>query len=463
MRSAPPPAARSRRPDRDDANPAGTGDRTATFSLLNDVALRGGFAGIGEPDPNARNIVNFVTVLTGDLNGDDGPGFANNGDNARHVVTAPTGTTATAILDGVTVTAGHAEGATNRQRSGGGLHIDTTSSPTIIDSTFAGNAADLYGGGASTRSFSSTPTLTRCTFVGNHADQGGGGMYNLQSLPRITCCRFLSNTASQGAGMMNHDDADAVLTNCLFAGNAATTNGGAISNLTDIYATISSCTFTNNSAGTSGGGLYNNSNGSPRVRNSILWGNTDAGGSDASAQMHVGNGSPILDFCCVQGGWAGAGADNLALDPLFADADGPDNDPDTVADNDYRLTSGSPAVDAGRSWLSPADVTDEDGDGDQTELIPVDLVGIARFADEMATPDTGCGVFIIDVGAFESPGPSVNPMRIGDTNGDGVVGFGDILAVIGQWGPCDGCCVGDIDGNGNVGFEDILAAISNWG
>ncbi|MCP3906366.1 MAG: hypothetical protein GY715_22325 [Planctomycetes bacterium] len=49
----------------------------------------------------------------------------------------------------------------------------------------------------------------------------------------------------------------------------------------------------------------------------------------------------------------------------------------------------------------------------------------------------------------------------GDVNGDGVVNFADILAIIGQWGFCPGCA-GDLDGDNNVGFSDILIVIGNW-
>jgi hypothetical protein len=49
----------------------------------------------------------------------------------------------------------------------------------------------------------------------------------------------------------------------------------------------------------------------------------------------------------------------------------------------------------------------------------------------------------------------------GDVNGDGQVGFGDILAIIGAWGPCPGCPE-DLDGNGVVGFSDVLIVIANW-
>ncbi|MCP3905802.1 MAG: hypothetical protein GY715_19415 [Planctomycetes bacterium] len=49
-----------------------------------------------------------------------------------------------------------------------------------------------------------------------------------------------------------------------------------------------------------------------------------------------------------------------------------------------------------------------------------------------------------------------------DVDGDGSVGFGDILAVIGAWGACTGCPA-DLDGNGAVGFSDVLVIIGGWG
>jgi hypothetical protein len=49
-----------------------------------------------------------------------------------------------------------------------------------------------------------------------------------------------------------------------------------------------------------------------------------------------------------------------------------------------------------------------------------------------------------------------------DVNGNGVVDFADILAVIGAWGPCPGCAA-DVDGDDVVAFSDILAVIGGWG
>ena len=83
------------------------GDRTETFQLKNGVSIKGGYAGFGESDPNARDIELYETILSGDLYGDDGPDFANNDENSYHVVTSIR-TDETAVLDGFTITAGNA-------------------------------------------------------------------------------------------------------------------------------------------------------------------------------------------------------------------------------------------------------------------------------------------------------------------------------------------------------------------
>ena len=81
------------------------GDRNATFGLVNGVILKGGYAGFGEPNPNARETEQYKTILSGDLNGDDEPGFASRTDNCFHVVTC-SGADCNTIMDGFTVTGG---------------------------------------------------------------------------------------------------------------------------------------------------------------------------------------------------------------------------------------------------------------------------------------------------------------------------------------------------------------------
>ncbi len=106
-------AAGTYRPDR------GTGDREATFQLVSHIAVYGGFDGT-ETARDQRSCEANVTILSGDLNDDDGPGFAQNDENSFHVVTS-SGTAATAVLDGFTVAAGHADDVDEVHDCGAGL------------------------------------------------------------------------------------------------------------------------------------------------------------------------------------------------------------------------------------------------------------------------------------------------------------------------------------------------------
>ena len=59
---------------------------------------------------------------------------------------------------------------------------------------------------------------------------------------------------------------------------------------------------------------------------------------------------------------------------------------------------------------------------------------------------------------------TVNPMIIGDVDGDGSVTFTDLLAILAAWGSCgDECCLADLDFDGDADFNDLLALLSNWG
>jgi len=50
----------------------------------------------------------------------------------------------------------------------------------------------------------------------------------------------------------------------------------------------------------------------------------------------------------------------------------------------------------------------------------------------------------------------------GDVNGDGEVGFDDLLAILSAWGPCGAPCDEDLNGDGEVGFDDVLEVLANW-
>ena len=51
---------------------------------------------------------------------------------------------------------------------------------------------------------------------------------------------------------------------------------------------------------------------------------------------------------------------------------------------------------------------------------------------------------------------------VGDVNGDGEVGFADLLLVLARWGEACGDCPEDLSSNGAVDFDDVLALLTNW-
>ncbi|MDZ4754732.1 MAG: hypothetical protein SGJ11_09570 [Phycisphaerae bacterium] len=98
----------SYRPDQSNANSLGSLSRTASFVLVDHVELVGGFAGVGAPDPDDRDVLAYPTVLTGDLAGNDQPGGVGSDENTHHVLRDGPGA-GLAVIDGFTVTAGNAK------------------------------------------------------------------------------------------------------------------------------------------------------------------------------------------------------------------------------------------------------------------------------------------------------------------------------------------------------------------
>ena len=252
------------RPDEDTAHPDGNDSRTATFQLKNNVAIYGGYPhGGGSRDPNT-----YTTTLSGDIGT-----IGNNNDNSYHVVTG-SGTNATAVLDGFTITAGNASGSFP-YNVGGGMY-NNLGSPTVTNCIFSGNSAT--NGSGIYNNYYSSPTVTNCTFSRNSATNNGGGMdSNSFSNPTVTNCTFSGNSATNGGGMYNYSFSSPIVTNCTFIGNSATSNGGGMSNL---------------------------SGSNPLVTNCILWGNTAPNGPQIYKD---GSSFPTVSYCDVQGGWSEPG------------------------------------------------------------------------------------------------------------------------------------------------------------
>jgi hypothetical protein len=335
------------------------GDREATFQLIDGVTVKGGYSGFGEPDPDAREIELYDTILSGDLAGNDlevtNPcdllDEPTRNENSYHVVTSSDIYYQTAVLDGFTITAG------SGSYYGGGINC-YSSNPTVTNCAFFANTA-VWGGGMYIGG--SSPKLTNCVFRANAAAGHAGALEVDGSYTQITSCTFIGNFAAWLGGAVWNFDAAPPYINCVFSGNMAGEYGGAIWNVDSGGYRFINCTFTNNTAGREGGAIFSNE--WPNINNCILWGNRDSSGM--GELVHViteAHGAPVFNYSCVQG-WTGnlGGVGNTGEDPLFVEADGADNIPGTEDDN-LRLLAGSACLDAGdNSALPPSVHTDLDG------------------------------------------------------------------------------------------------------
>ncbi len=340
----------------------GTAAREVHFSLRNGVAVLGGFPPAGDPGPADRFPGLHPTVCSGDIGAPGDPA-----DNVYHVFNHPAGAAldATAVLDGFVVAGGRANGP----------------------------APNCYGGGMFNDSCS--PTLARCRFHNNQALAQGGGLYLSGSHTAAASCVFTLNSAQEGGGLFMFDTS-ASLANCVFTGCTASWWGGGAHAFFTGASVFSNCTFSGNSAGIEGGAVGCNAGATPRLDNSVLWGN---GPSAAS-----GGAMLTLDHCIVEGGWGGPGSNNLDADPGFAapaDPDGPDDHWGTADDGLVPAATG-PAISTGNDSLLPPDHADLDGDGDTAETLPLDLARKPRVRGAA-----------VDRGAYEPLVPLVYHVRQG--------------------------------------------------
>jgi len=67
------------------------------------------------------------------------------------------------------------------------------------------------------------------------------------------------------------------------------------------------------------------------------------------------------------------------------------------------------------------------------------------------------------MGVYEYQGDPF-PVKLGDIDGDGIVGISDFLALLADWGACvEECCLADFDLDGFVGINDFLILLAGWG
>ncbi|MHC4904038.1 MAG: right-handed parallel beta-helix repeat-containing protein [Planctomycetota bacterium] len=181
----------------------------------------------------------------------------------------------------------------------------------------------------------SNPTVTGCKFIGNDGLESGGGIQNYDnSNPTVIDCTFSGNAAGYGGGMANWSSNPTVI-NCTFIGNEAWLGGG-ISN-GGSSPTVTNCTFSGNTAD-SGGSMFNWFGANPTLSNCIAWGNfPDQIFDDPSDPPSTST----VTYSNAQGGWPGIG--NIDSDPRCVDP----------GSGDFRLSPGSPCIDAGDNTAVP--------------------------------------------------------------------------------------------------------------
>ncbi|MDH7598316.1 MAG: choice-of-anchor Q domain-containing protein [Sedimentisphaerales bacterium] len=335
-----------------------TYDRLASFAIPAGVTVLGGYPGYGQPNPNARDTKTYATILSGDLNGDDLWDILHRKENSYHVVRAA-GSFPPAVLDGLTITAGQADGP-YPHHTGGGVLVDG-GNLWLKGCTIKGNTA-IFGAGLAC--LAGRVLAGNCQISGNRGLLLGGGLYQQSGSIEMINCLITGNTASAAGSL----------------------GGSAIFNIMG-QLTIHSSTIADNPApngrAIAGYLIDKEAGGNLDVANSIIYnGPTEFGFSNTTLVS--------VNYSDVKGGWPGTG--NITSDPKFVNP-GEFSIHGQWIDGDYRLKSDSPCINRGDKTILPMDVLDLDGDGNDNEPVGVDLDGNNRVQSTQ-----------VDIGAYESAG-----------------------------------------------------------
>jgi hypothetical protein len=322
---------------------AAGGLKSSRFNLTSGVKVYGGFTS-GMSHRYERSWTNHVTTLSGDLDGNDTASWGNRGDNVTNVLYANLVTGV--VVDGFTVRGGYS------------------------------TADTAYGAGMFANA--ATVTVANCVFIDNLVGGGGGGIYLTAVNATIERTRFVSNASvTGGGGLFANGPATSpptgVIRNCVFTGNrcegAGNNDGGGLYVHNSVY-NIESCTVYSNYTERRGGGIKVGAQSCTTayvIKNCIIWGNSTGynlpaeqnGGWQVAAQKES---SATMTLAMINCDWSSGSSQIYTYlvtpaytamtegDPLFVNA----------AAGDFRLLSGSAAIDAGTS--SGAPVTDINGD-----------------------------------------------------------------------------------------------------
>jgi len=493
-------------PDTNFANPAGSGDRKATFQLISGVGIYGGFPSGGGSWAQRKPQL-YETTLSGDLDSNDVQGLdpcdlldhPSRAKNSYHVIAAFN--VYSVVLEGFHIIGGNANGLWPDCNGGGLYSVD--SNITVANCSFSECSASSKGGAMFTldnhplevRVLETTPR-TFCPFSRNTAAYGGA-IYNCNSNSKITNCTFADNTADANGGGIYNEDSNSVLTGCAFIGNSAVLGGGGMYNRSS-NTTVTNCTFRKNAA-SKGSGMYNDNSDSPipstvptvtgtsfeECNITLYFPLLDGGGiynyksdpnitnctftrnsvSNKGGGIYNNDSNPIITNCILWGNTDGVSPDEQAQ--IYDDVDsssmvkyscveglniyaGNNNigdNPLFLADipDQVRLLATSPCIDAGDNNSVPVDVT-------------TDIEGHPRITDGDCN-----GTDIVDMGAYE-----FDWVHIGDFAGGCDVDFVDFAYLAITWQKEEGepdydyLCDISIPADSIIDERDLKIFTDNW-
>ncbi|MGE5297319.1 MAG: hypothetical protein ACM3VT_21050 [Solirubrobacterales bacterium] len=426
--------------------------RDFLFNVSHGITLAGGYAGLGAVDPNACDPASYVTILSGDLDGNDEPGIPpcdltthpSRQDNAYTVVLLGQGD-AVGPITGVQI-----EGASETALLTSGP-FPAWNRLLVSDCVFRDNSG-VEGGAVKING--GDVTFVRCTFTENWAQSGGAMCFTSywDWSVDVESCHFCRNYANQG-GAIAANTRSMTIRNSILAGNVARESGGAI--LSRQPLAIAACTFVGNRAREGSALACITDRQWPAgdkltIADCIL---RDGGGEISNRSE---NRLDVM-YCNVEGDWPGARI--LDVDPCFAepgrwDANNTPDDPndDTWIDGDYHLKSQAGRWNpASRTWVH-----------DATTSPCIDSGDVYSPYDREPWPH-GCRS---NLGAYaNTPEASLSPASSGgmaDLNDDGIVDIDDLAPLVDRWLDQGPLIAEDLNRDEKVSLQDFDVLASQW-
>ncbi len=340
---------------------SGVVQNAGTLTIATNVNIYGGFSGTTETNRAQRDYTTNISSL--------------DGEGVRRVVNISDGTV---LLDGLTVTNGHATTGAgiyasghdtvtlancqvidnhhgNNGCNGAGARF-SGGSVLITNTTFADNSAS-YGGGsigyaAGIAAHSVNMTIFDSVFRSNSVEnfvvrdgEGGGAIWANGGTLAVTDTTFIGNRGNQASSNTRGGGAcflkgtlTATFNNCAFVGNVckaptAPTRipaGGAmnIAVSSGYSVTLENCSIGHGSAHGDGGAIIARS-GDLIIKNSILWSN-EITGSGSGKEIYVTGASTTVSnqysiytgtnstYVTINSGTVNWGSGNITFNPLFA-------------------------------------------------------------------------------------------------------------------------------------------------